>query len=51
MAIQGEEFRPSYHYAPQTGWMSDPNGLFHLDGVYHMFYQYNPNGTQWGDMS
>jgi sucrose-6-phosphate hydrolase SacC (GH32 family) len=51
VAIQGEEFRPSYHYAPQTGWMNDPNGLFHLDGVYHMFYQYNPNGTQWGDMS
>ena len=51
MATTGEDFRPTYHYAPATGWMNDPNGLFHLDGVYHMFYQYNPNDTQWGDMS
>lgn len=46
-----EEFRPVYHFAPKMNWLNDPNGLFYLDGVYHMFYQYNPEGSQWGNMS
>lgn len=44
-------YRPIYHYAPQQNWLNDPNGMFYLDGVYHMFYQYNPEGPQWGNMS
>lgn len=51
MPVTGEVFRPVYHYAPQENWLNDPNGLFYLDGVYHMFYQYNPEGSQWGNMS
>ena len=32
--------------------MNDPNGLFRdLQGRFHMFYQYNPFGDQWGHMS
>ena len=47
----GELYRPTYHFAPEKNWINDPNGLFYLDGVYHMFFQYNPEGNQWGNMS
>ena len=47
----GEQWRPSAHYTPQNNWMNDPNGLVYYDGEYHMFYQYNPEGSQWGNMS
>jgi fructan beta-fructosidase len=51
MPTTDEDFRPTYHYAPAKGWMNDPNGLFYLDGVYHLYYQHNPNDSQFGDMS
>lgn len=43
--------RPSYHFTPEKNWLSDPNGLVHDGRDWHMFYQYNPNGEDWGDMS
>ncbi|MFM6931882.1 MAG: glycoside hydrolase family 32 protein [Novosphingobium sp.] len=43
--------RPGYHYAPASNWLSDPNGLVHHDGEWHLFYQYNPEGEDWGHMS
>lgn len=43
--------RPLYHYAPAANWLSDPNGLIHHDGLWHLFYQYNPLGEDWGHMS
>jgi fructan beta-fructosidase len=43
--------RPSYHYAPAANWLSDPNGLVHHNGEWHLFYQYNPQGEDWGHMS
>lgn len=42
--------RPSHHFSPQSGWINDPNGLIRVDGVYHMFYQANPNGLVHGPM-
>ncbi len=43
--------RPSYHYAPAANWLSDPNGLVHANGEWHLFYQYNPHADQWGHMA
>ena len=43
--------RPQYHYAAAANWLSDPNGLVHCAGEWHLFYQYNPDGEHWGNMS
>ena len=43
--------RPQYHYAPAANWLSDPNGLVYHAGEWHLFYQYNPEGEDWGHMS
>lgn len=45
-----EMFRPVYHHTPVYGWMNDPNGMFYKDGVYHLYFQYNPYGSVWGNM-
>ena len=46
-----EKFRPAYHHTPAYGWMNDPNGMFYKDGVFHLYYQYNPYGSQWENMT
>ena len=42
--------KPAWHYRPEKNWINDPNGLVQYKGWYHMFYQYNPHGDQWGDI-
>ena len=46
-----EKFRSIYHHTPVYGWMNDPNGMFYKDGVWHLYYQYNPYGSQWENMT
>ena len=46
-----EKYRPMYHHTPQYGWMNDPNGMFYKDGVWHLYYQFNPYGSQWENMT
>ena len=45
-----EPYRPVYHFAPESGWMNDPNGMVYLDGTYHLFFQHYPDTTVWGPM-
>ena len=46
-----ETYRPVYHHTPVYGWMNDSNGMFYKDGVYHLYFQYNPYGSMWGNMT
>lgn len=45
------KYRPKYHHAPVYGWMNDPNGMFYKDGKWHLYYQYNPYGSKWQNMT
>ena len=49
-ADTSEVYRPLYHFSPEAHWMNDPNGMFYKDGTYHLYFQYYPEGNQWGPM-
>ena len=46
-----EKFRPAYHHTPEWGWMNDPNGMYYQDGIWHLYYQWNPFGSKWQNMT
>jgi len=43
-------YRPNFHFTPKANWMNDPNGMFYLNGKYHLYFQYFPDGNVWGPM-
>lgn len=45
-----EQYRPQYHFSPDSMWMNDPNGMVYYEGEYHLFYQYYPDSNVWGPM-
>ena len=45
-----QPMRCRYHFTPIRGWLNDPNGLCRFQGLYHMFYQFNPADQVWGNM-
>lgn len=50
-SFYNEKYRPQIHFTPAKNWINDPNGMVYVDGIYHLFYQYNPQGNDWGNMS
>ena len=48
---RNEQYRPQIHFTPAKNWINDPNGMIYLDGTYHLYYQYNPQGNGWGNLS
>ena len=50
-ALYDEPFRPQFHFSPAKNWINDPAGLIYHEGTYHMYFQYNPGGIEWGNMS
>ena len=44
-------WRPIYHHTPTYGWMNDPNGMFYKDGVWNIYFQHNPYGSTWENMT
>ena len=48
--LASDPLRPQFHLLPAKNWMNDPNGPIFWRGLYHMFFQYNPNAAVWGDM-
>ena len=44
------QYRPGFHFTPNQNWMNDPNGMFYLNGTFHLYFQHHPESNVWGPM-
>ncbi|MCM4155463.1 glycoside hydrolase family 32 protein [Gramella sp. AN32] len=50
LSEKNDNYRPNFHFTPKKNWMNDPNGMFYLNGTYHLFFQHYPEEPKWGPM-
>ena len=45
-----ETLRPQFQFSQKIGWNNDGNGMVYYDGEWHLYFQHNPYGWNWGNM-
>lgn len=46
-----EALRPQLRFSQKVGWNNDTNGMVYYDGEWHVYFQHNPVGWAWGNMT
>ncbi len=41
---------PQFHFTEGINWTGEPTGLIYDEGIYHLFYQYNPSDSVYGNI-
>lgn len=49
--LTGDIQKPQYHGGPYQFWMNEPHAPLYYNGVYHLFFQQNMQGSYWRNIA